>query len=117
VTIQVDVWLRGTDLATTQTIETVVREPREWIDDDVRLMLEGMLQAMYRAKHGPGLEASPVTLRGLSWIVNPYDEGGVVVAIEITLGAAVSGPFDIDQRTLETMIGRVLTPAPQDTVH
>ena len=114
--IQVDIWLRGTDLATTQTIETVARQPREWVDEDVRLVLEGMLQAMYRAKHGPA-EPSPVTLRGLSWIVNPYEDGGVVVAIEITLGAAVSGPFDIDQRTLEMMIGRVLTATPPDVVH
>src|SRR5690242_10936265 len=78
VMIQVDIWLRGTDLATTQTIETVARQPREWVDEDVRLVLEGMLQAMYRAKHGPA-EPSPVTLRGLSWIVNPYEDGGVVV--------------------------------------
>jgi hypothetical protein len=116
VTIQVDVWLRGTDLATTQTIDAVVREPREWVDDDARLLLEGMLRAMYRAKHGAA-ETLPVALRGLSWIVNPYDGGGVVVAIEITLGAAVSGPFDIDQRALEAMIGRVLVPEQSGTVH
>jgi hypothetical protein len=37
----------------------------------------------------------------------------VVIAIEITLGVAVAGPFDIDQSRLEGMIGRVLTsPAP-----
>ena len=29
--------------------------------------------------------------------MNPYEEGGVVIAIEITLGAAIAGPFDIDQ--------------------
>ena len=40
--------------------------------------------------------------------MNPYDEGGVVIAIEITLGAAVAGPFDIDQAALETMIARVM---------
>jgi hypothetical protein len=44
----------------------------------------------------------------LSWIVNPYEDGGVVIAIEITLGAAVAGPFDIDKGALETMITRVL---------
>ena len=32
-------------------------------------------------------------MRGLSWIVNPYEDGGVVIAIEITMGAAVAGPF------------------------
>ena len=48
-------------------------------------------------------------LRGLSWIVNPYEEGGVVIAIEITLGAAIAGPFDISQLALEAMITRVLS--------
>jgi hypothetical protein len=116
--VQVDVWLRGQDFATTKSIEGVVREPRAWTDDDVRVVLEGMLRAMHRLKH-PG-EERPIALRGLSWIVNPYEDGGVVIAIEITMGAAVAGPFDIDQRALETMISRVLVhpvaPA-TDTVH
>jgi hypothetical protein len=33
-----------------------------------------------------------------------------VIAIEITLGAAVAGPFDIDKAALDTMITRVLRP-------
>jgi hypothetical protein len=49
-----------------------------------------------------------VSLRGLSWIVNAYEEGGVVLALEITMGAAVAGPFDIDQGALEAMVRRVL---------
>ena len=42
-----------------------------------------------------------------SWIVNAYDEGGVVIAIEITLGAAIAGPgveltgVDLSPRMLE----------------
>jgi len=103
----VDVWLRGDDFATTEEIAGVDRPPRAWTDDDVRAILEGMLRAMNRVKH-PDDADPPVALRGLSWIVNPYDEGGVVIAIEITLGAAVAGPFDIDQPALETMIARVL---------
>jgi len=35
----------------------------------------------------------------------------VVVAIEITLGAAIAGPFDISQQTLEEMIARVIAKA------
>jgi hypothetical protein len=31
-----------------------------------------------------------------------------VIAIEISMGAAVSGPFDIDKAVLEGMISRVL---------
>jgi hypothetical protein len=52
----------------------------------------------------------------LSWIVNPFEDGGVVIAIEITLGAAVAGPFDIDKAALEQMISRVLRqPGPPST--
>ena len=106
-TVSVDIWLRGTDHATTATIENIPRTPPSWADDDVRLVLEGMLRAMDRLKR-PGEEDRPIQLRGLSWIVNPYEDGGVVIAIEITLGAAVAGPFEIDKARLEQMITRVL---------
>ena len=108
-TVPVDIWLRGTDVATTETIEGVERAPHEWTDDDVRLVLGGMLRAMDRRKR-PGEPDRDIALRGLSWIVNPYEEGGVVIAIEITMGAAIAGPFDIDQKALESMIARVLAP-------
>ena len=106
---QVDVWLRGSEVATTRTVEDIPHAPVSWDEDDVRLVLEGMLRAMHRLKHPT--ETDPhVALRGLSWIVNPYEGGGVVIAIEITLGAAVAGPFDIDKAALDTMITRVLRP-------
>ena len=105
--VSVDVWLRGNDFATTDTIDDLQRAPREWIDDDIRALLEGMLRAMDRQKR-PGEADREISLRGLSWIVNPFEDGGVVVAIEITMGAAVAGPFDIDRAQLEAMIGRVL---------
>ena len=117
--VTVDIWLRGSDVAVTATIDEVTRAPSSWTDEDVRLVLEGMLRAMHRMKHPSGADA-PVALRGLSWIVNPYNEGGVVIAIEITLGAAVAGPFDVDQAVLEAMITRVLrqpNPGPPPTVH
>jgi hypothetical protein len=116
--VSVDVWLRGTDFATTDTIEGVARAPAAWTDEDVRLVLEGMLRAMDRRKR-PGEADREIALRGLSWIVNPY-ENGVVVAIEITLGAAIAGPFDIEKRALEEMIARVLAAAsgpPSSAVH
>lgn len=106
-TVSVDVWLRGTDFARTETIDGIDRAPDKWTDDDVREVLEGMLRAMDRQKR-PGEPDRSISLRGLSWIVNPFEEGGVVIAIEITLGAAVAGPFDIDKARLETMIARVL---------
>jgi hypothetical protein len=106
-TVSVDIWLRGTDHATTAAIENIPRAPAAWTDEDVRIVLEGMLRAMDRQKR-PGGDDRPIVLRGLSWIVNPYDDGGVVIAIEITLGAAIAGPFDIDKAALEAMIRRVL---------
>ena len=115
----VDVWLRGTDFATTATIEGSAQAPGAWTDEDVRLVLEAMLRAMDRVKR-PGEIDREISLRGLSWIVNPYEEGGVVIAIEITMGAAIAGPFDIGQAALETMISRVLVvPAaqPSNRIH
>jgi len=107
----VDIWLRGNDFATTETITTVAGEPHAWTEDDVRDVLGAMLRAMDRSKN-PDQPDRPIALRGLSWIVNPY-ETGVMIALEITLGAAVAGPFNIDQATLEGMITRVLArPAP-----
>src|SRR5437867_13236452 len=115
---QVDVWLRGSDVATTATLEGITRSPQSWNDDDVRRVLEAMLRTMHRQKH-PAEPEFPITLRGLSWIVNPFEDGGVVIAIETTLGAAIAGPFDIDKTALETMIARVLThrPDPSPTIH
>jgi hypothetical protein len=119
-TVSVDIWLRGQDDATTRPIAGTFRDPSAWTDDDVRSVLEGMLIEMHRLKHPQDAE-HPVALRGLSWIVNPYEDGGVVIALEITMGAAIAGPFDIEQGALEQMIRRVLTQArPQPgsaTVH
>ena len=108
-TIPVDVWLRGTDFARTTSFEGPGRPPVEWTDDDVQRVLGEMLRAMDRQQRPDGGERM-IALRGLSWIVNPYEEGGVVIAIEITLGAAIAGPFDIDQAALEAMITRALAP-------
>jgi hypothetical protein len=117
--LSVDIWLRGRNDATTVTLEPPSNAPAAWTDHDVRAVLENMLRAMDRLKR-PGEDDRPIQLRGLSWIVNPFDAGGVVIAIEITLGAAVAGPFDIEQSRLETMIARVLaSPEPpiSTTVH
>jgi len=116
VTISVDIWIRGTDVATTKTITTVRREPEAWADEDVRAVLEGMLHAMDETRN-PGQANRVAALRGFSWIVNPF-EGGVLIAIEMTLGAAVAGPFSIDKARLEAMITRVLAnQSPPTVVH
>lgn len=116
--VSVDICLRGNNFATTENIDGVTREPAAWTDEDVRTVLEGMLQAMDRSRR-PGEAARGVSLRGLSWIVNPFEEGGVVIAIEISVGAAVAGPFEIDKAALEAMIARVLAPVapPSASIH
>ena len=70
-----------------------------------------MLRAMKRASDPDANPSQPVALRGFSWIVNPFQAGGVVVAIEMSLGAAVAGPFDVPERELNEKIQRVLDAA------
>lgn len=106
--ITVDVWLRGENHATTYTISPVARMPREWTDDDVSSVLVGMLRTLERAKNPDAPADRPVTLRGFSWIVNPFESGGVVIALEMTLGAIVAGPFDIAEGELSTRIRNVM---------
>jgi hypothetical protein len=106
--ISVDIWLRGDNHATTSVINPVGREPGNWTEGDVSAVLVGMLRALERAKN-PDVPANrPVALRGFSWIVNPYDEGGVVIALEMSLGAIVAGPFNIAERDLTSMIQKVM---------
>jgi hypothetical protein len=104
----VDIWLRGDNHATTATVATVAREPKAWTDGDVVAVLEGMLRSLDRAKHPAADPQRPIALRGFSWIVNPYETGGVRIALELTLGAVVAGPFDIPERDLSAMIHRVI---------
>jgi hypothetical protein len=113
-TVKIDIWLRGTEVGQSGTIEGIAREPSAWTDEDVRRVLEGMLSTMHRLKHPE--EAATVSLRGLSWIVNPFEQGGVVIAIEVGMGAAVAGPLEVDQRTLEAAITRVLAQATRPAV-
>ena len=103
----VDIWLRGTDHATTREI-TTPSPPAAWTEADVETVLKQMLRAVDREQN-PSAEERPVYLRGFSWIVNPFQEGGVVIAIELQAGAAVAGPFDIDRLELERMVTRVIT--------
>jgi hypothetical protein len=104
----VDIWLRGDNHATSAIISSVPHEPRAWTDADVALVLEGMLRALERAKHPQADADRPVSLRGFSWIVSPFETGGVVIALELTLGAVVAGPFDLAESDLTARIKRVM---------
>jgi hypothetical protein len=108
--IQLDIWLRGTNHATSHVIAPVGREPRSWTDDDVEAVLVGMLRAIDRARNPEHDDEQPIALRGFSWIVNAFDNQGVVIALELSLGAVIAGPFDIAEHELDAMIRRVIAP-------
>lgn len=108
VRLEIEVWLRGNDFATTDIVDAPLASPEQWTDDDVRRLLEELLRAIERARHPDADRDRPVALRGFSWIVSPFESGGYTVAVEIQLGAAAAGPFAIDQPAVEQAIGRVM---------
>lgn len=103
---RIEVVLRERDYAVTEEI-TTARSPRDWTEVEVEDVLRDILRAIDRAKNPESAGERQIVLRGFSWIVEPAD-GGVVIAIEIPMGAAVAGPFDADQRQLDGLITRTL---------
>jgi hypothetical protein len=119
-TFEVEIVLRERNFAVTEHVHHGV-EAEAWTDHDVEAVLKAILLAIDRVKHpDPAGGPTPdrfVALRGFSWIVQPTD-GGVVIAIEIPMGAAVAGPFRIESGRLDAMINRVLASArPKAVVH
>lgn len=104
--IDVDIWVRGTQHATTHKIASL-GTAAGWTDIEVKALLTEMLLTLERQKN-PGGDPPPVTLRGFSWIVSP-DAGGVLVHLEMQSGTASAGPFAIDETRLSDMITRVIT--------
>jgi hypothetical protein len=105
----VEIALRDRSEAVTEQILHTGNEVPQWTEADVEAVLKSILLAMDRVKN-PESESRHVALRGFSWIVEPAD-GGVVIAIEIPIGAAVAGPFKIEQPRLDKMVTRVLAAA------
>lgn len=109
----VEIVLRDRDYAVTERIALPAVPAggvRAWTDAEVTQILEHMLLAIDRVKNPEATERY-VALRGFSWIVEPFAEGGVVIAIEIPSGAAVAGPFEVEQAMLDRTITRVLAAA------
>ena len=106
--ITLDIWLRGDNHASTRVIAPVQSTPQSWTEDDVAAVLAGMLRALDHARNPDTEPNRPVALRGFSWIVNPFETGGVVIALEMTLGAVVAGPFEISERDLSELIERAM---------
>jgi len=112
----VEIVLREENQAVTRRVEHG-SAPADWHENDVETVLKQILLAIDRVKN-PGDGHRHVALRGFSWIVEPVG-AEVVIAIEIPMGAAVAGPFAIEQQRLDTMIRRVIAAAavPRPTVH
>ena len=111
-TFDVEIVLRERDYAITERIPAPGagrRSPAEWNDGDVEQLLKDILLAIDRARN-PQSTQRFVVLRGFSWIVEPTGDG-VVIAIEIPMGAAVAGPFPVEQATLDRIIRRVVAGA------
>ena len=107
-TFDIEIVLRERNYAVTERIRHDAA-PADWTDGDVETVLKEMLLAIDRVKN-PATGGRYVALRGFSWIVEPT-QGGVVIALEIPSGAAVAGPFAIDQARLDRLIARVLAAA------
>jgi hypothetical protein len=104
--IDVDVWVRGRQDASTASVAGVGADAASWGDRDVKKLLEGMLLALQRTSD-PKAEPPEVTLRGFSWIVSPETDG-VLVHLEMQLGTVSAGPFAIGEQRLTDMISRVI---------
>mgnify|MGYP003704529107 FL=1 len=116
--IPVEIWLRGDNHATNDEITAVGVEAASWSDTDVMTVLTEMLRALDRAKDPTSDPNRPIALKGFSWIVSPF-ESGVLIALELGLGAVVAGPFRITEGDLTAKIGRVMDAerATTTTVH
>ena len=113
----IEIVLRDRDTAIAERLEHDGSNPSDWTELDVDAVLKSMLLAIDRARN-PGSSDRHVALRGFSWIVEPTD-GGVVIALEIPMGAAVAGPFDIPQQRLDSLISRAIATAgpPRPVIH
>lgn len=105
----VEIALRDRSEAVSEQLLHTGNDAPDWNEVDVEAVLKSILLAVDRVKN-PDAAVRHVTLRGFSWIVEPTT-GGVVIAIEIPIGAAVAGPFNIDQPRLDRMVSRVLAAA------
>ncbi len=83
------------------------RDPHKWDEEDVRDVLRQILLALNRVGN-PGAPDPVVALRGFSWIVEPFDERRVVIALEIPMGAAIAGPFAIGRTALDALVTRAI---------
>jgi hypothetical protein len=106
-TFDVEVVLKGRDYAVTEKVKGPQGPATAWSENDVHEVLVGVLRAIDRVQNPKAPRDRAVSLFGFSWIVEP-SEGQSVIAIEIPMGAAVAGPFAIEQAALDTLITGVI---------
>jgi len=106
--LEIEVWLRGNDFATTDVVDVPVPDASAWTDADVSVVLKELLRSIDRARNPEAARQRPVVLRGFNWIVSAFEGGGFTIAVEIQLGAAAAVPFPLAQAQLEAMITRVV---------
>jgi hypothetical protein len=108
--IEIDLWLRGNNHATTASIRSVPSDALTWTDADVERLITEMLLALDREKN-PGGDRPPVSLRGFSWIVSADEPRGVLLHLEMQLGTVSAGPFALSEPVLSAMVHRVIASA------
>jgi len=106
-TFDVEVVLKGRHFAVTEKLAAPSLNPADWNEQAVRDVLTEVLRAIDRAQNPEAPRDRAVSLTGFSWIVEP-SEGQSVLAIEIPMGAAVAGPFPIEQASLDKLITSVI---------
>jgi hypothetical protein len=106
-TFNVEIVLKGSDSAVTEAITVAHGAPQTWDEAAVSDVLVETLRAIDRAQNPKAPRDRAVSLLGFSWIVEPL-ENQVVIAIEIPMGAAVAGPFDLSQAQLDALITRTI---------
>jgi hypothetical protein len=111
-TFTVEIVLKGSDAAVTETIKVPHGAPETWDEAAVNDVLVETLRAIDRTQNPKAPRDRAVSLLGFSWIVEPLPgqdkQDKVVIAIEIPMGAAVAGPFDIPQSQLDALITRTI---------
>jgi hypothetical protein len=115
-TFEIDVWVRGAQHAKTHHVDSIEAKATDWGEAEVRQLVTEMLLALNREKH-PGAEPPPLTMRGFSWIVSPF-ESGVVLHLEMHIGTVSAGPFPIGATRLTELMTRMIkNDAPKASVH
>ena len=106
-TFDVEVVLKNRDFAVKEALVVPHGPVSTWNEAAVYDALVEILRAIERAQDPKAPRDRPVVLTGFSWIVEPVN-GEVILAIEIPMGAAVAGPFNIPEPRLTALVTNVL---------